>query len=105
MYTWVAERALSDGVRVPHKDLVTVSKIGNVQVTPTTNGGGGDGVRGLQARKCKSRSIYISKTASNTACCVLSCLASMNMTIPLQGIVMFIHSRQDKTQQDSQYNT
>ena len=35
------------------------------------NGGGGDGVRGLQARKCKSRSIDISKTASNTLLGVL----------------------------------
>ena len=53
------------GSRSAHH-FATVSRRGNVQVTPATNGGGGDGVCGLQARKCKSRSIHISKTASNT---------------------------------------
>ncbi len=60
------------GSRSAHR-LATVSLRRNVQVTPTTNGGGGDGVRGLQARKCKSRSIDISETASNTLLGV-SCL-------------------------------
>ncbi len=59
------------GSRSAHH-LATVSRRRNVQVTPTTNGGGGDDVRG-QARKCKSRSSHISKTASNTLLGV-SCL-------------------------------
>jgi hypothetical protein len=41
----------------------------------------------------------------HTAWCVLSCLAWMNMIIPLKAIIMFIHSRQDKTHQDSHGNT
>ncbi len=60
------------GSRSTHH-LATVSRRGNVQVTPTTNGGGGDGVRGLQASKCLSRSIHIRKTISNTPLDV-SCL-------------------------------
>ena len=41
----------------------------------------------------------------HTAWCALSCLAWMNMIIPLKGIIMFIHSRQDKTHQDSHGST